>query len=55
MQNRTVQEFVEDLVSDGKSLNEILIVTVNSRWASQKGEVKKEHQSLKKRSVANIS
>lgn len=55
MENRTVQEFVEDLVSDDKSLNEILIVTANSRWASHKEEVKKEYHSLKRRSVANIS
>jgi len=55
MENRTVQDFVEDMVSDGKSLNEILIVTVNSRWANHKEEVKKEHSNLRRRSVANIS
>ena len=47
MQNRTVQDFVEDMVSDGKSLNQILIVAANSRWVSHKDEIKKEYSELK--------
>jgi hypothetical protein len=47
MQNRTVQEFVEDLASDGKSLNQILIIAANSRWVSHKDEIKKEYRRLK--------
>lgn len=47
MQNRTVQEFVEDMVSDGRSLNQILIVAANSRWVSHKDEIKNEYYRLK--------
>ena len=51
---RTVQDFVEDMVSDGRGLDEILIVAINSRWSNQMEEIKKEHHNLKKRSVLKI-
>lgn len=47
MENRTVQEFVEDLASDGRTLIEILTVAANSRWVSHKDEIKKEYCKLK--------
>jgi len=47
MKNRTVQDFVEDLVSDGKSLNEILTVATSSRWVNDKEEIKKEYRRLR--------
>lgn len=45
--NRTIQDFVEDMVSDCKSLNEILIVAANSRWVNHKEEIKKEYRKLR--------
>ena len=43
---RTIQEFVEDLASDGKNLNQILIVAAQTRWKNFKQEIKQEHQRL---------
>lgn len=43
---RTIQEFVEDMVSDGKSLKQILVVTFNSRWRNFRKEVEKEYNKL---------
>jgi len=47
MENRTIQEFVEDLVSDGRDLNQILTVAANSRWVNHKEEIKKEYRRLR--------
>ena len=51
---RTVQDFVEDMVSNGRSLTEILTVAFCSRWVDHTEEIKKEHHNLKKRSVLKI-
>jgi len=48
MIQRTVQDFVEDMVSDGRDLQQILTVAANSRWSSHKEEIKKEYRRLKK-------
>jgi len=48
MIQRTVQDFVEDMVSDGRDLQQILTVAVNCRWANHKEEIKKEYRRLKK-------
>jgi len=45
--NRTVQDFVEDMVSDCKSLAEILMVAMSTRWADHKEEIKKVYRELK--------
>ena len=45
---RTVQGFVEDMVSDGRNLNQILIVASNSRWKNFKSEIKREYRRLVK-------
>lgn len=37
---RTVQEFVEDLLSDGRSASHILLIAKFTQWAGQIGEVK---------------
>jgi len=47
MQNRTVQEFVEDLASDGHDLEHILTVAFCSRWVNHTEEIKKEYRRLK--------
>ena len=47
IQGRTAQAFVEDLVSDGRNLNQILVVAANSRWVSHKDEIKKEYHKLR--------
>ena len=46
---RTVQEFVEDYVSDGKSFKQIRMIAAATRWKTQKDEVKDEYRKLKKR------
>lgn len=47
MENRTVQEFVEDMVSDGRNLNQILIVAANSRWVNVKEDIKRVYRELR--------
>jgi len=37
---RTVQEFVEDLLSNARTAREIVVITQNSRWQSKVTEVK---------------
>ena len=49
MSVRTVQDFVEDLVSNGRTLQEILHVTFCTRWQAQKSEVMDEFRKLKRR------
>lgn len=44
--SRTIQEFVEDMVSDGRDLSQILTVAANSRWKNSKEEIKKEYRRL---------
>ena len=47
MEQRTIQEFVEDMVSDGRDLKQILIVAANiTRWRYCKEEIKKEYRRL---------
>lgn len=41
MENRTLQDFVEDMVSDCRSLDEILLIAANTRWKDRKDEIKK--------------
>ena len=40
-EQRDVEEFVEDLVSDGRDKDYILTVARNTRWRSQIDEVKR--------------
>lgn len=47
MENRTVQDFVEDMVSDCKSLKQILMVAASTQWESYKEEIKKVYRKLK--------
>jgi len=44
---RTVEEFVEDMVSDGKSLKQILTIALSTRWKSYKEEIEKVYNKLK--------
>lgn len=39
MEDRTVQEFVEDLLSDGKTPRHIIMVAKNTRWKSDIEEI----------------
>ena len=45
-QPRTIQEFVEDMVSDGSDLKQILTVAANSQWKNFKSEIEKEYRRL---------
>ncbi len=47
-QQRTIQDFVEDMVSDGRDLNQILTVASCCRWKDFKQEIKKECRRLRK-------
>ena len=49
MENRTVEDFVEDMVSNGKTEEQILAVTMTTRWSNSKGEVVKIYRKLMKR------
>jgi len=40
VKNRTVREFTEDCLSDGRTPEEILIVAGNTRWKSDMEEIK---------------
>lgn len=54
MEGRTIQEFVEEMAAEGKSLHQILTVALSCRWTNHKEEIEREFNGLKKRSVANI-
>jgi len=43
---RTLQSFVEDMLSDGKTANHIIITAKNTRWKSRIDEVKQEIQKF---------
>lgn len=45
---RTVREFVEDLVSDGRPAEHIILVARLTRWNTHLEEVKDEIRSFKK-------
>jgi len=45
---RTIQEFVEDLVSNEMNLKQILIVAEQTRWKNFKREIEEEYQRLVK-------
>ena len=47
MENRTVQDFVEDMVSDCKSWKEICMVILCTRWKDCKQEIKEAYCKLK--------
>jgi len=49
MEQRTVEEFVEDMVSDDRSLNQILIVAMCCRWKSFKDDIKSVFVKLRRR------
>lgn len=38
---RTLRDFVEDMISDGKSLKDTLAVAHSTRWKDKKEEIKK--------------
>ena len=45
---RTAQEFVEDLLTDGRTPKQILVVARNTRWKSEIEEVEKILKSFSK-------
>ena len=45
---RTLEEFVEDGISYGRSLTHILAVAENSRWSNEKEEIKKIFNNFQK-------
>lgn len=53
MIERTVQDFVEDMVSDNKEFKLILAVAQNTRWYNRLDEIKNEFQLLKNRMQRN--
>ena len=51
MNQRTVQDFVEDLVSDGRTESEVLIVAQGTRWKNRIDEIKEGIIRLRRRMV----
>lgn len=49
MEKRTVRHFVEDLLSNGRSAEQILIVAKNTYWQPQIEEVKEVIESFSKK------
>ncbi len=45
---RTVEEFVEDLISDNRTASEILVITRVTRWATRIEEVKEILKNFQK-------
>jgi hypothetical protein len=45
---RTVNDFVEDLLSDGKTEKEILIIAQNTYWKNKLAEVKEAIFKIKR-------
>ena len=48
MKTRTVREFVEDLLSDGRTSSEILTIAKNTRWKLAMEEIKEVIRSFSK-------
>jgi len=48
MKTRTVREFVEDLLSDGRTSSEILTIAKNTRWKLDVEEIKEVIRSFSK-------
>jgi len=46
---RTTEDFVEDMVSDGRSWKEIKYVAMCTRWSNVITEVKETYRKLKRR------
>ena len=46
---RTLQEFVEDLLSNGRTPNQILAVAYSTRWKLQTEEIKEIIKSFSKK------
>ena len=49
MIQRTIQEFVEDLISDGRTEKQILCVAQSTRWSNRKEEIKEMIVRLRRR------
>jgi len=46
---RTLRDFVEDLMSEGHSLDYVLTVALASRWSPEQEEIKKIYKSIRKK------
>ena len=46
---RTHEEFVEEMILDGRSLNQIMIVTSQTYWKTKKQEIKEYAEQLFKK------
>lgn len=46
MEKRTAEDFVEDLVSDGRSLVDILAVVLATHWNQEKEQIKEIYKNL---------
>jgi len=45
-QDRTPQEFVEDMISNCRSLDQIFIVVANTMWKNRKDEIVEAYHEL---------
>ena len=52
-QGRTIREFVEDEISDGRSLKEIIAIALCSRWKNQITEIEKMYKDWKGKKHGN--
>ena len=46
MESRTLQDFVEDMISDGRSPNDVWVVAIQTRWASVADETRELAKKL---------
>ena len=46
MENRTIEDFVEDMISDGRNLKQILAVAASSRWTNSEDKIKETYEKL---------
>ena len=49
MFQRTMEDFVEDMISDGRKWKYIFAVVVNSRWLGKIHEIKEIYKKMKKK------
>ena len=49
MKSRTIEEFVEELVAEGRKMKYIKAVAQSCRWQHYKEEIKIAYKNLKKR------
>jgi len=55
MNDRTVIDFVEDMISSGRSLKHIIAVAQNSKWKDDIELIREIHKITRKRLKSNLT